>query len=87
MTEAIMKIFRGDAEEGEFKEYRVPFEEGLVVLMRSSPSRPRRPAISRSVRKTSGSQTRHHSAQGADVDDYLDPLLWVIKKLRGKRPE
>ena len=32
MTEAIMKIFRGDAEGGQFKEYRVPFEEGMVVL-------------------------------------------------------
>jgi len=32
MAEAIMRVFRGDAKGGEFKEYRVPFEKGEVVL-------------------------------------------------------
>ncbi len=30
--EAIMHVFRGDAEGGDFREYRVPVEEGMVVL-------------------------------------------------------
>ncbi len=30
--EAIMHVFRGDARGGEFREYRVPVEEGMVVL-------------------------------------------------------
>ena len=30
--EAIMRVFRGDASGGEFREYRVPAEEGMVVL-------------------------------------------------------
>ncbi len=30
--EAIMHVFRGDAEGGAFREYRVPVEEGMVVL-------------------------------------------------------
>ena len=32
MPQAIMKVFRGDSKGGEFKEYRVPTEEGMVVL-------------------------------------------------------
>jgi succinate dehydrogenase / fumarate reductase iron-sulfur subunit len=32
MREAIMHVFRGDAAEGAFREYRVPVEEGMVVL-------------------------------------------------------
>jgi succinate dehydrogenase / fumarate reductase iron-sulfur subunit len=30
--EAIMRVFRGDAQGGELREYRVPLEEGVVVL-------------------------------------------------------
>ena len=30
--EAVMHVFRGNAEGGEFREYRVPVEEGMVVL-------------------------------------------------------
>jgi succinate dehydrogenase / fumarate reductase, iron-sulfur subunit len=32
MPEATLKVFRGTAEGGEFKTYRVPIEEGMVVL-------------------------------------------------------
>ncbi len=32
MSEAILRVFRGDAEGGEEKEYKVPVEEGMVVL-------------------------------------------------------
>ena len=32
MPTAIMRVFRGDAEGGGFQEYRVPAEEGMVVL-------------------------------------------------------
>lgn len=32
MAEAIIRIWRGDAKGGAFKEYRVPTEEGMVVL-------------------------------------------------------
>ena len=32
VREAIMHVFRGDAEGGTFREYRVPVEEGMVVL-------------------------------------------------------
>jgi succinate dehydrogenase / fumarate reductase iron-sulfur subunit len=32
MAEALMRVFRGDSKGGEFKEYRVPTEEGMVVL-------------------------------------------------------
>jgi len=32
MSEAILRVFRGDANGGEEKEYRVPVEEGMVVL-------------------------------------------------------
>ena len=32
MAEAVMHVFRGDASGGELKEYRVPLEEGMVVL-------------------------------------------------------
>jgi succinate dehydrogenase / fumarate reductase iron-sulfur subunit len=31
-SEAIMRVFRGDAAGGEMREYRVPLEEGVVVL-------------------------------------------------------
>ena len=27
-----MHVFRGDADGGDFREYRVPYEEGMVVL-------------------------------------------------------
>jgi succinate dehydrogenase / fumarate reductase iron-sulfur subunit len=30
--EAVMHVFRGDAGGGDFREYRVPYEEGMVVL-------------------------------------------------------
>jgi succinate dehydrogenase / fumarate reductase iron-sulfur subunit len=30
--EAVMHVFRGDADGGDFREYRVPYEEGMVVL-------------------------------------------------------
>ena len=30
--EVTMHVFRGDAKGGEFREYRVPVEEGMVVL-------------------------------------------------------
>jgi succinate dehydrogenase / fumarate reductase iron-sulfur subunit len=32
MPTAIMRVFRGDAKGGDFQEYRVPAEEGMVVL-------------------------------------------------------
>ena len=32
MSEAILRVFRGDANGGEEKEYKVPVEEGIVVL-------------------------------------------------------
>lgn len=32
MPEAIMKVFRGNKEGGEYKTYKVPIEEGMVVL-------------------------------------------------------
>ena len=32
MHEAVLRVFRGDARGGEEKEYRVPVEEGMVVL-------------------------------------------------------
>jgi len=32
MSEAILRVFRGDANGGEEKEYKVPVEEGMVVL-------------------------------------------------------
>ena len=32
MSETIMRVWRGDAKGGVFKEYRVPVEEGMVVL-------------------------------------------------------
>ena len=32
MAHATMNVFRGDSKGGEFKEYRVPIEEGMVVL-------------------------------------------------------
>ena len=32
MTEALLRVFRGDAERGAFREYRVPVEEGEVIL-------------------------------------------------------
>ncbi len=32
MREAVMHVFRGDPEGGELREYRVPYEEGMVVL-------------------------------------------------------
>ena len=32
MAEAILRVFRGDATGGSFTEYRVPIEEGMVVL-------------------------------------------------------
>ncbi|HEY9788308.1 MAG TPA: succinate dehydrogenase/fumarate reductase iron-sulfur subunit [Candidatus Obscuribacterales bacterium] len=32
MPEAIMKVFRGEKDSGEFKTYKVPIEEGMVVL-------------------------------------------------------
>ena len=32
MSEAILRVFRGDATVGEEKEYKVPVEEGMVVL-------------------------------------------------------
>ena len=32
MPQAIMRVFRGNSKEGVFKEYRVPTEEGMVVL-------------------------------------------------------
>jgi succinate dehydrogenase / fumarate reductase iron-sulfur subunit len=32
MPEAVMRVWRGDANGGAFHEYRVPFEEGMVVL-------------------------------------------------------
>jgi succinate dehydrogenase / fumarate reductase iron-sulfur subunit len=32
MKEVTMKVFRGDAEDGTYKEYKVPVEEGMVVL-------------------------------------------------------
>jgi succinate dehydrogenase / fumarate reductase iron-sulfur subunit len=32
MADAIMRIWRGDAKGGAFKEYRVPAEEGMVIL-------------------------------------------------------
>src|SRR5712671_5155706 len=32
MREAKMKIFRGDKSGGEYKDYNVPVEEGMVVL-------------------------------------------------------
>jgi len=30
--EAVMHVFRGDVDGGDFREYRVPYEEGMVVL-------------------------------------------------------
>ena len=32
MPQAIMRVFRGDAKGGRFQEYRLPIEEGMVVL-------------------------------------------------------
>src|SRR5271169_6178481 len=32
MREAVMKVFRGTGAEGELKTYKVPVEEGMVVL-------------------------------------------------------
>ncbi|KRT72337.1 MAG: succinate dehydrogenase and fumarate reductase iron-sulfur protein, partial [Candidatus Rokubacteria bacterium CSP1-6] len=32
MPDAIMRVWRGDARGGAFKEFRVPTEEGMVVL-------------------------------------------------------
>jgi succinate dehydrogenase / fumarate reductase iron-sulfur subunit len=32
MAEAVLKVFRGNASGGDLKEYRVPLEEGMVVL-------------------------------------------------------
>src|SRR3990170_1301488 len=32
MPQAIMRVFRGDAKGGRFQEYRLPTEEGMVVL-------------------------------------------------------
>ncbi len=32
MTETLMRVFRGDAQGGELVDYRVPVEEGMVVL-------------------------------------------------------
>jgi succinate dehydrogenase / fumarate reductase, iron-sulfur subunit len=32
MADAVMHVFRGDASGGELKEYKVPLEEGMVVL-------------------------------------------------------
>ena len=32
MASALVRVFRGDSKGGEFKEYRVPTEEGMVVL-------------------------------------------------------
>ncbi len=32
MAEAILRVFRGDSENGETKDYKVPVEEGMVVL-------------------------------------------------------
>jgi succinate dehydrogenase / fumarate reductase iron-sulfur subunit len=32
MREAIMHVFRGDPDGGAFREYRVPYEDGMVVL-------------------------------------------------------
>jgi succinate dehydrogenase / fumarate reductase iron-sulfur subunit len=32
MREATLKVFRGDKESGDFKTYKVPVEEGMVVL-------------------------------------------------------
>jgi succinate dehydrogenase / fumarate reductase iron-sulfur subunit len=32
MADAILRIFRGDARGGEFREYRVPLSEGMVVI-------------------------------------------------------
>ena len=32
MPQAIMRVFRGDAKGGKFQEYRLPIEEGMVVL-------------------------------------------------------
>ena len=32
MADALMRVYRGDVKGGEFKEYRVPMEEGMVVL-------------------------------------------------------
>ena len=32
MREAVLRVFRGDAQGGEEKEYRIPVEEGMVVL-------------------------------------------------------
>ena len=32
MAEAVLRVFRGDSENGETKDYKVPVEEGMVVL-------------------------------------------------------
>ena len=32
MADALMRVYRGDSKGGDFKEYRVPLEEGMVVL-------------------------------------------------------
>ena len=32
MQEAILKVFRGTDKDGEFKTYKVPIEEGMVIL-------------------------------------------------------
>ncbi|HMP52288.1 MAG TPA: succinate dehydrogenase/fumarate reductase iron-sulfur subunit [Candidatus Melainabacteria bacterium] len=32
MAEATLKVFRGNSESGEFKTYKVPIEEGMVIL-------------------------------------------------------
>ncbi len=30
--DAVLRIFRGDRPQGEFREYSVPFHEGMIVL-------------------------------------------------------
>lgn len=102
MTEVAMRVWRGDATGGAFQEFRVPVEEGMVVLdviHRLQATQANDLAVRWNCKAGKcGSCSTEVCPEGIHitdnaiiplkervVDDYYDPVVWLIRKVAGKK--